>query len=203
MNARNRGIQKPKDSLFTAARAKHLRLARAVVDALDTARRIGATDPFSDRVLRWIPIHAVAPAYLLASTRARWSELASLDAPAVLSGAATLLVAGKWSEDRYVQPFPPAIVPHLRDVPPDAPLSIVDYDTLNRLIQRAQHTVGIELPTRCNNGTHVFRHLYASWRASKGASVEEIARELGHRSKESTLRYIHDSGCFTSLSLNQ
>lgn len=71
-------------------------------------------------------------------------------------------------------------------------LTLVSYDVVLSQIKAACRINNIGLPDGAHDGTHIFRHLRASWRADEGWPIERIQAELGHVSPGSTEQYIHD-----------
>ena len=105
---------------------------------------------------------------------------------------------GKGAKDRNVI-LAPALLQHLRDdwrvqrpdhwlFPndrhPDEPLSI---GTPQKVYRRAKQQAGIEKV----GGIHGLRHAYATHQLQAGMPVQQLQYQLGHRSIQSTLRYVH------------
>lgn len=193
MNARNRGPLAPRRSLFRNTEHGHLKLARAIRDAVPALERIGAIDPLSGRILSRLHVRSVVPCWLLAVTRARWNELAPVNLAAAIRSGGIQIDASKGSRDRWaplaLAPVAVAWVHHGLELP----TVIESYDTTVRHIYAAQRAASIVCPPGHNSATHVFRHLWASWRASRGDSIRTIADGLGHFHTASTLHYVHDS----------
>ena len=105
---------------------------------------------------------------------------------------------GKGAKDRNVI-LPVTLLGHLRrywqaqrpdrwlfpnDRHPDEPLSIC---TPQKVFRRAKQRVGIEKV----GGIHSLRHAYATHQLQAGMPVQQLQYQLGHRSIQSTLRYVH------------
>ncbi|MEW8041081.1 MAG: site-specific integrase [Candidatus Thiodiazotropha endolucinida] len=105
---------------------------------------------------------------------------------------------GKGGKDRYVG-LPPTLLKHLRDYwhvekparwlfpneqHPDEALSI---STPQKVFRRAKRQAGI---TKVG-GIHSLRHAYATHQLQAGMAVQQLQYQLGHRSIQSTLRYVH------------
>jgi len=76
-------------------------------------------------------------------------------------------------------------------VSPYAPIANIGLRTLVRDIQRCERLAHLPRMGTAHTGTHIFRHLWASWRFGLGDSIETIAEGLGHWSTSSTTSYIH------------
>jgi integrase/recombinase XerD len=105
---------------------------------------------------------------------------------------------GKGAKDRNVM-LPPALLSQLREYwrlqrpdnwlfsneqHPNEPLSIC---TPQKVYRRVKQQVGIEKV----GGIHALRHAYATHQLQAGMSVHQLQYQLGHRSIQSTLRYVH------------
>ena len=67
---------------------------------------------------------------------------------------------------------------------PDEPLAIC---TPQKVFRRAKQRAGIDKV----GGIHSLRHAYASHQLQAGMPVQQLQYQLGHRSIQSTLRYVH------------
>ena len=105
---------------------------------------------------------------------------------------------GKGGKDRHVL-LPPALLTRLRHYwrierpvgwlfphvqHKDQALSI---STSQKVYQRAKKRAGIEK----TGGIHGLRHAYATHQLQAGMPVQQLQYQLGHRSMQSTLRYVH------------
>jgi integrase/recombinase XerD len=105
---------------------------------------------------------------------------------------------GKGAKDRHVI-LPPALLARLRaywrtqrardwlfpnDLHPDEHLAI---GTPQKVFRRAKQQAGIDKV----GGIHSLRHAYASHQLQAGMPVQQLQYQLGHRSIQSTLRYVH------------
>jgi integrase len=70
--------------------------------------------------------------------------------------------------------------------------------TWSKVIQHISHTAGLEAFS-----THTLRHLCLTDLARANWDIHDIATFAGHRSLESTLRYIHLSGRDLAIKLEQ
>lgn len=190
-NARSRGPRPPAQLSLLDGRRRHQPLIvamRATVAALAEAGRI---DPYSYSILHHIEPWALVPAGLLAWTRARWIELASIDMVHLVAGEPIQILAAKGSLDRVVSSWPRDLADAWERVSIIAPLTCISYDRLCWCIDQARRKAGIRSLDASLDKTHIFRHLWASWRHSEGDHVETIAADLGHCKTDSTLAYIH------------
>jgi integrase len=105
---------------------------------------------------------------------------------------------GKGAKDRHVI-LPPTLLTRLRtywrtqrakdwlfpnDLHPDEHLAI---GTPQKVFRRAKQQAGIEKV----GGIHSLRHAYATHQLQAGMPVQQLQYQLGHRSIQSTLRYVH------------
>jgi integrase/recombinase XerD len=129
----------------------------------------------------------------------RVSELVKLKLRHIDSERGLLRIEqGKGAKDRHVI-LPPALLASLRtywrtqrskvwlfpnEQHPDEPLSIC---TPQKVFRRAKQRAGIDKV----GGIHSLRHAYASHQLQAGMPVQQLQYQLGHRSIQSTLRYVH------------
>lgn len=105
---------------------------------------------------------------------------------------------GKGAKDRHVM-LASALLTHLREYwreqrtkvwlfpneqHPDEPLSIC---TPQKVYRKAKQQAGIDKV----GGIHGLRHAYATHQLQAGMPVQQLQYQLGHRSIQSTLRYVH------------
>jgi integrase len=64
------------------------------------------------------------------------------------------------------------------------------YDAVSLDVSHAIGRLGIPVVTDMHRATHIWRHLRAEYLVSRGASLDEIAAVLGHKSLDSTRRYL-------------
>ena len=105
---------------------------------------------------------------------------------------------GKGGKDRNVI-LPPTLLKCLRaywrvEKPrhwlfPNAqhPKQALTVSTPQKVFQRAKQQMGVEKV----GGIHSLRHAYASHQLQAGMPVQQLQYQLGHRSIQSTLRYVH------------
>ena len=129
----------------------------------------------------------------------RVSELVKLKLRHIDSERGLLRIEqGKGAKDRYVI-LPPALLAKLRDYwrtqrskvwlfpnekHPDKSLAVC---TPQKAFRRAKQQAGIEKV----GGIHSLRHAYATHQLQAGMPVQQLQYQLGHRSIQSTLRYVH------------
>ena len=188
---RDRGLPCTQAHWHSQGSAEYQYLVTKVRRAIPIMATHLAIDPLSVRILGEVPPRSLVPAWLLAWTRCRWSELAQIDVRDIREGRPMHLRAVKGSKPRHAPKLPLLAQRHLASISPATPLCTVRYDTLIQDIDLARHAAHVYLPEGAKDKTHLFRHLWASWRAAHGASIEAIADGLGHRSTDSTLHYVH------------
>lgn len=129
----------------------------------------------------------------------RVSELVKLKLRHIDSERGLLRIEqGKGAKDRHVILLP-ALLTRLRsywrtqrsdvwlfpnDQRPNEPLSIC---TPQKVFRRAKQQAGIDKM----GGIHSLRHAYATHQLQAGMPVQQLQYQLGHRSIQSTLRYVH------------
>ena len=111
--------------------------------------------------------------------------------------------ATKGSKSRTIRGFPGVCAPLWRAIRDDLPWILDPYERVVRELRSASDRAGIWLPEDARSATHQFRHLYASWLASRGFSVAAIADELGHQTPASTPGYIHSWASIHNQPTNQ
>lgn len=191
--ARHRGPLPPVTLWQSESAEAHLAIARRLraLPAAAAAERM--IDPWSRAVLEAVHIRALVPCWLLATARARWSELRPIALHTAMRTGRIRIHASKGSKDRQARVLPSAAGIDGLDVAEHVPVTILSYEAVCRHIRAASADAGVGVPSRHNSGTHIFRHFWATWRASQGASLAEISADLGHFSPESTERYIHET----------
>lgn len=158
--------------------------------------------PLSALIVDTLPGRYVVPAFLLAYTRARWSEVQAGWIKDIQEGRSLIIKASKNKSTRSVPPLPERSAQYWRVALPTAPVTIVSYDQLCDQLRRTSRDVGITLPQTANDGTHIFRHLYASFKHAEGMPKHEISHALGHHSQTAVRHYIHPLESLTTLSNN-
>lgn len=158
--------------------------------------------PISALIVDTVPARYVVPTFLLAYTRARWSEVQSSWIADIQEGRSLIVKASKNDYTRSVPPIPERYAQYWRIAPPTAPVTMVSYDQLCDQLRRTSRAVGIILPPNAKNATHIFRHLFASFKHAEGMPRAEISHALGHHSQTAVRHYIHPIESLTTL-LNQ
>ena len=139
------------------------------------------------RAPSWIQTEVI----FLAWARCRWSELQTIDLSRLKRNERWCLTQTKTGTTRWMPRASRRLDSDWARIDPTYPLPGVPYDAARRGIRRIQREMRINLPDRANDGTHIFRHLHASWRRACGASLESIAVELGQSTLGATRQYIH------------
>lgn len=179
-------------SLFVTQLERSLSLANVLLTCLDHSVESGDLDPISYNILLKTPRLSRLEAIIQAWTCCRYSEIDYVDLNAMISGKRLCVYQPKNKGNRYVDPFPffDIIPNHYLDV--NYRVRYISYDSYQRSIARCvpEH-VGSVL-SACNDKTHIFRHLRASYFYSIGFNISDISTFFGHKSRDATIRYIHD-----------
>lgn len=105
---------------------------------------------------------------------------------------------GKGAKDRLV-PFPPSLIGPFNDYLQRArPVDWLfpgmhtlkghlNITTAQKHFTKAKRSCGIKKV----GGIHSLRHAYATHQLEQGVPIQQLQRQMGHRSIQSTLRYIH------------
>lgn len=190
--ARTRGPQPPAPMKAIRMRRSHRLYGLAMRDLIKELADLLIVDPASAAIVQLIHIRAAPVAGLLAWTHCRWSELPSIDQRRVLNGHSFGISASKGSRGRVITAMPGGCVPLFDAVPRDIPLILDPYDRINRWLRQAAKAAGVALPESARDGTHQFRHLYASWVKHAGWADDRIQEALGHVHPGSKAGYLHD-----------
>ena len=166
-------------------------LGDAMVSCRGTWGQDGTIDPISLRIADLSQTASKSGILFLATTRLRWSELAGLDLQLYIERQLHTVKPSKHGRPRVILPRPHGNPALWQTVHVDAPICNIAVRTLTRDIQRCLSLVSVPQIGTAHTGTHIFRHLWASWRFSLGDSIEIIAEGLGHWSTSSTTSYIH------------
>lgn len=170
---------------------------RALSNALDSCvlpwTLRGDIDPLSALIITRVPESCRPVAILLAALHCRYSELERLDMTALIERRLLQIHVLKRGISHTCRPRPLGDAILWQEVFPDAPLASICYDTMCERIRIATRRAAIPHLDGILSATHTFRHLWASWRASKGDDITAIASALGHRSPTSAHAYIHDA----------
>lgn len=185
---------RPMQDLNTAIREVHQQ--RALSNALDScvlpwALR-GDIDPLSARIITRVPESCRPVAILLAALHCRYSELERLDMTALIERRLLQIHVLKGGISHTCRPRPLGDATCWQQVSPDAPLASICYDTMCERIRIATRRASVPHINGILSATHIFRHLWASWRASQGDEITTIASALGHRSLTSAQVYLHE-----------
>lgn len=172
-----------------------------IASCVEAMVREGTLDPMSYRIITALPRSAQGVSTLLAWSHCRWSELRSVDLPALIHRAPLRIRGTKGSADRIVQPRPAGDAVLWATVPHNAPLCTISYDTVCANIRLASRRLGLPDLAGCQRSTHLFRHCWASWQAALGTDLSDISAGLGHHQSESTAHYIHPELVDLALSL--
>lgn len=131
------------------------------------------------------------PAILLALSSCRFSDLKKISLGDIKAGRLQLLLEGKTGELRVLENL------HLGEREQDvklnegARLMYTNYGSLKEAIQRSTPREVRKVLKGKYDGTHIFRHLRASFMFFRGVKEEEIQRVFNHKSRKTTQHYIH------------
>lgn len=131
------------------------------------------------------------PAVLLALSSCRYSDLNKINLSDVKAGRLQVLLEGKTGEYRVLENLHLNKRAQREELNENARLMYTNYGSLKEAIQRCTPRDVRKVLRNKYDGTHIFRHLRASFLFFKGAKEEEIQRIFNHKSRKTTQHYIH------------
>ena len=153
-------------------------------------------DPLSAELIRAIHPWARVPAFMLALTACRWSELQQSWFQDLAHSRILQVPSSKHSHPRKLGPFGSLIGSYWKPVAHTAYITVSSYDSVLRFLQKARKEAGFAPLLPHLDGSHIFRHIRASSMFERGYTINEVARWLGHKSTESTSAYVHHLSWF-------
>jgi integrase len=166
-------------------------VAKYLVEAMNSNQGRLHVDPISLVIVNRVSRLAKLETILLAWSTVRYKELHQIKLPDLLSMRPISIKQYKVNTVRNIPPV--AWLDHRIASRLNGAVRVryLSYDALEDSIQRVlPRDVKANL-RKSMTGTHVFRHLRASWFASQGWERTKIMRFFGHKSLETTARYIH------------
>lgn len=170
----------------------HSRLLFAVKDSGLLYAIFAGLSPASVATLSNLKSQFIFPALVLANFRLRYGDLYRLNLRVLLNSETLTIIQQKTKNPLFFEKN--IFYDYLKDryISPSTPFSLCKYDSLRDAIQRASRLAGVRLPGNAKDGTHIFRHLEASFQKQEGASLSEIRHMLGHTSQVAVAHYVHD-----------
>jgi hypothetical protein len=148
-------------------------------------------DPITVAILNNITNLSFIPCLLLASFYLRFSELDQIIITRLINDTSLNIYQSKTRTFKYVENVFFPLLNNVVSFKPDTPLRIVSYGYLVQEIARVRKILGVEFNDVCNDETHIFRHLFATWQTLLESSASEISSALGHRNPATLEEYIH------------
>lgn len=174
--------------------ASHARQAVRLTSALDTTLRgpealavCGATALSLYRSLspHTRHIHGLQCWFAL-----RWSEIAELDLQQIVHSDMVDVRTTKGGKHRRLSCGLARRVGEWQGVEAIHVPPVVSYDMVASDVLRAIRRLDIPIPDRMKHHTHIWRHLRAEHMYLMGCPLSQISEYLGHRSADSTRRYL-------------
>jgi integrase len=183
----------PPLSVDTKRLDENTRLVSAMLSGLRTWKDQGKLDPLSLDVIERMRRMTKSIGCALAWSKLRYSDVVKLTTEDVLSETKTSVTAGKTGKTREIDPIrPDGEESRFQSVPESAILDISSYSMVAEDIRTARAEARVNIPGVSKDGTHLFRHLHASWLFKNGATRDEVRQFFGHDEISVTNQYIHD-----------
>ena len=131
------------------------------------------------------------PTVLLALSSCRFSDLNKISLSDIKAGRLQLLLESKTGELRVLENLRLNERAQIEELNEDAKLIYTNYSSLKEAIQRSTPRGVRQVLKDKYDGTHIYRHLRASFMFFKGLNIEEIQRVFNHKSRKTTQHYIH------------
>lgn len=149
-------------------------------------------DPWSRHILERVDVTHFPITWVLAVAHARISQAAAATPQLISEGRSVELPAKKQGLPLTLPPLV-ELPTRLRDSRTPVPKRHVhSREAIGRHIWQIAKHFQVTLPPRALHKTHIMRHLWASWAASRGHTASHIALGLGHATPATNSPYIHD-----------
>lgn len=170
-----------------------LRLGGAALRVVLRHANQGKIDPVTAHLVLAIGRMETGEASLLAWGAFRYKELDQIDVRSWAGGQNINIRQTKTDQPRGVTGISTDDRLEFSDVEVTESMRIVNYDSLHYAIANSMPIRLREVLSGCQNKTHVFRHLRASWMLQQGSKLYQIQKFFGHKNSESTEQYIHEA----------
>ncbi len=171
---------------------KHRKLIPLFQRSMENSMSDDLTDPLTYKLIMSLDPICRIPCICLSLLGLRWSDLQSLTVDHLKIKKRISLIQSKTGQTKSINNKYIFTVLSPQTFDPSIPLVCCTYEHVRKDIQDKRRFASIRIPKACNDATHIFRHLTASWLYHKDFSVMEISKKLGHLNKESTLKYVHN-----------
>jgi len=170
---------------------REISIARSLQEAMSREFIQGRLDPITVGIAQDADRLAWLQVCLLGCTTLRWKELNRLDLVKYIHGQAQHIKQYKTGTNRLIQPLPAINEVEFPSWDNSRDFMRLGYDSVKSAINRATPRHVRQLLADCNDSTHIFRHLRASWLSAQGWTDQKIANYFVHQSAETTQSYIH------------
>lgn len=171
---------------------KSITWARALQPTVDLLASEGQIDLVSKEITHNVARPHWFPAVLLALTCCRFAELEKINLSDIIAGKPQSIREGKTHNMRLLPNLWIADERERSKLDASAKIIHSEYPALKSAIHRATPRHIREKLKDQNDGTHIFRHLRASFFADIGWSTEMIQEFFAHKNADATRKYIHE-----------
>lgn len=154
--------------------------------------------PLSCQILQLLPPLSFVPAFFQIYTLCRYNELAQLPIELIKSREPLIIKSSKSKHKRTVDPLPVFKYNLLGSLDPRTYISVVSYDKYKSDIKKSKRYLNLPEKIGILDCTHIFRHIEATFKFSKGVEKKQIGYLLGHSNIKTTDSYIHKLSDFKS-----
>lgn len=172
----------------------HRLLVPFISSAVLTAFTKASIDEFSFRLINKVSPLSRVPCAILSLLCCRWSDLLSLSFPVLRDNTRISFDQPKTGRIKYISNEFIHNSLEKCDLPDNTPIVVSSYNQIRLDIRKNKRFVNFRIPPGCNDETHVFRHLRASWLYHLDTPVAEIQKILGHVDRDVVKLYLHPWG---------
>lgn len=160
--------------------------------------RTGEIDPLSFEIIHAVSQLAFIPCFLLRFFSLRFSEVHQLTIPLIISADEIVIHQQKTGETKIARTGTLRSALLRYETPRDVRLCCIPYDRLRREIALIRDRMHLDVLDGCENSTHIFRHISASWKFYHTGNRLLVSGILGHMNPDSASSYIHDYSALLS-----
>jgi len=146
-----------------------------------------------------LPPLSFVPAFLQIYTLSRYNELWQILLCDIRERLPIEIRSSKSKHVRLIDPLPFYKPDLLHSIDPRTFVSVISYDKYKMDIKKVKGFLGLTQDIGILDCTHIFRHIEATFKSSRGDDHKSISNQLGHSNPKTTLKYIHKLSDFRTV----